>query len=316
MNAPRFAPSVSAAIVLATVLVYTAPFASADSSSPRLAAYYNLFLAICGNQVYEWEDEGTPKKAVVGAVQVGVGKSLRFALTDQNVLLAWGDDAARTEPIMKTVKSFHAGRSGLFVIRHDDSLWHIGTKSYFGLSELTGEKPTMIVSDIVTAAIGDSANYYVTRQGMLFVKGRAHRGQYGDGKLRSTDTFVNTASNVTQISSHTGHALILKDNGEVLGSGGNIYGPLGHHGYGDKAIEWGVVFRDAKRIATGSSHSVAIRHDNSLWIWGGDEGLDPKRVLTEVDAVAAGSPATIALSRGGLWQWDTGDRPRRLMACE
>ena len=118
------------------------------------------------------------------------------------------------------------------------------------------------------------------------------------------------------MSSHTGHALLLKTDGTVWGSGGNIYSPLSHHGYGDKATAWGSIFEGAIAIATGSSHSVAIRRDNSLWTWGRDEGLDPHRILPQVDAVAAGSSSTIALSKGHLRQWDRGTAPRQIMRCK
>lgn len=307
---------ISAIAVLAIAFLGGLPPGYADSSGPRLAAYYDLFMAICGNQVYQWEGDEAPRKAGVGAKRVGVGRTIRYALTDRGRLTAWEDAPARAEPIMDRVKSFHAGRSGLFIIRADDSLWHVKTAGLFGFGEDAGAEPTPIADKVLTASIGDSANYFVTRAGGLFVKGRAHRGQYGNGELTSTNQFVRTATEVVQVSSHTGHALLLKQNGEVWGTGGNIYGPLGRHGYGDKAIEWGVILDGVMGIATGSSHSVAIRRDKSLWVWGRDEGLDPKKIIAEVDAVAAGTRSTIALSEGALWRWDRGERPDRIMACE
>lgn len=189
------------------------------------------------------------------------------------------------------------------------------TKSLFGLGEVVSESPIRIASDIVTAGVGDSADYYVTRAGRLFVKGRAHRGQYGDGKLTSTNGFVSTAEGVAGVSAHTGHALILKTDRGVWGTGGNIYGPLGRHGYGDKATRWGLIFDGATAIATGSSHSLAIDRSGNLWIWGRNERLDPRRVMSGVTAVAAGTSATIALGAGDLWQWEAGAHPRRIMVC-
>ena len=102
----------------------------------------------------------------------------------------------------------------------------------------------------------------------------------------------------------------------MWGTGGNIYGPLGSHGYGDKAIEWGLIFDGVNVIATGSSHSLAIKHDGSLWIWGRYEGLDPKKIMSTASAVAAGSRGTIALSKETLWQWSPGSRPKAIMKCK
>jgi hypothetical protein len=301
-------------LFLATFNIF-APPALADSSSPLLAAYYDNFLAICGSKVYEWNDFETPQEGLSEIKQVGVGKQNRYAITIQNKLLVWKDDPANVAVLMEDVKSFYAGRSGLLVIRNDDTLWNFQTEGLLGFGENLSEKPSLIATNAITASIGDSANYYVARGGGLFVKGLAHRGQYGDGNLTSTDSYIQTSENVVQVTSHTGHALVLKHDGSVWGTGGNIYGPLGSHGYGDKAIRWGLITEGVSAIATGSSHSLAIRPDGSLWIWGRNEGLEPRKVMSDVAAVAAGSRSTIALAKNALWQWNTGGNPKRLMNC-
>lgn len=301
-------------LVAVSVLVFT-PQGHADSSSPRLAGYYDLFLAICGGTAYEWSNDEQPQRALAGVIQVGVGRSTRYALKRSGELVGWSEDAQNAHSLATSVRSFHAGKTGLFFIRDDHSLWHINTQHLFGLSESLSAQPTRINDNVATAAVGDSADYYATTAGLLYVKGKAHRGQYGDGKLTSTVTFINTADDVTQISAHTGHALIRKRNGEVWGTGGNYYGPVSHHGFGDKAIAWGRIFSSAQAIATGASHSVAIRQDRTLWIWGSKAGLDPKKIMTNVDAVAAGSAFTVALSEDALWQWLPGNSPRKVMNC-
>ena len=148
----------------------------------------------------------------------------------------------------------------------------------------------------------------------MFVKGKAHRGQYGDGKLRPTPNFVQTATNVRRITAHTGHAILMKTNGDVLGTGGNIYGPVGRHGLGDKAVRWSRIMSGARAIATGSSHTLAIRQDGTLFAWGRGYRSEPVRVMAGVVAVAAGSHTTIAIRRdGSLWQWAPGDPPGRVL---
>jgi len=289
--------------------------AIADSSSPRLAAYYDSFLAICGDQVYEWTVFDSPQKKMEGIKQVGIGKHNRYALTDAGDLLYWSHDVSESALLMADVKYFYAGRSGVFVVRTDDSLWGFDTHSLLGFGERLASTPFRIADNIRAAAIGDSANYYVSQEGALYVRGRAHRGQYGDGKLASTDHFIQTSADVIQVVAHTGHALLLKKDGTVWGTGGNIYGPLGRHGYGDKADRWGVIFEGAQSIATGSSHSLAIQHDHSLWIWGRGVGVDPKKVMSDVTAVAAGNSSTLAISQGALWQWGTEAEPTRIMQC-
>lgn len=297
------------------VLTAFAPGAWADSSSPLLAAYYDGFMAICGGTAYAWDADEVPAATMDGVAKVGIGKRNRYALTTDGLLQAWNTDSADATVLMDGVKDFYAGRSGLLIVREDGSLWELETTGVLWFGEDVSSTPTHVADDVATAAVGDGANYFVDGNGRLFVRGKAHRGQYGDGRLESTEAYVQTFEDVTQVVAHTGHALVLRKDGGVWGTGGNKYGPLGRHGIGDKAIEWGKIFDDARAIATGSTHSVAIKNDGTLWIWGRNETLEPRKILASARAVAAGSDDMLALSDGALWQWETGKDPKRLMDC-
>jgi len=278
--------------------------AMADGSSAQLASYYERQMALVDGVAYAWAGGGTPQRMRAGVRQVGVGQAACFALLDDASLVAWTDTPKSATTLRAGVSSFAAGQSGWFAIDHADVLWH-GTG--------TGAAARRIAEDVVAACIGDGADYYIRRDGRLYVKGLAHRGQYGDGRLTSTPDFVSTASDALAVKAHTGHALYLRRDGVVLGTGGNRFGPLSTHGLGDKADRWAPVFEGARAIATGSRHSAAIRHDDSLWVWGEGFGIQPRKLHAGVLAVAAGDTATLALGAdGSLWQWDEGAGPRRL----
>jgi len=287
----------------------------ADSTSPRLAAYYDQKMLLCGQTAYQWQGQEQPVRVAENISQVGVGRNIWYGLDLDGRLLAWRDRPDKPRVILGKVKRFAAGQSGIFAIRTDSSLWYMQPSDrWFNPGDIAS--PVQIADNVIAAAIGDSADYYVTRSGRLYVKGLAHRGQYGDGKLQSSENFVAVAKDVVSVKAHTGHALLLTRTGTVMGTGGNIFGPLGRHGIGDKAVRWGEIFKNAQAIATGSSHSLALRKDGSLWHWGRDIGLDPKRVLSNVIAAAADSSGSIALSRDGtLWQWQRGERPKRYFRC-
>ncbi len=245
---------------------------------------------------------GSPCGCAAGVSQVGVSRDDYFALLDDGQLLRWSDDPQRTRILMSGVAAFAAGQSGWFAIDAAQQLWHGA-----------GDAPRRVADDVVAACIGDGADYFVKRDGTLWVKGQAHRGQYGDGRLVASSDFISTAREALAVKAHTGHALYLRRDGVVLGTGGNRFGPLSSHGLGDKADRWGPIFEGARAIATGSRHSVAIRHDGSLWAWGEGFGNEPRPLLGGVAATAAGDSATLALTRDGvLWQWDGGVGPRRL----
>jgi alpha-tubulin suppressor-like RCC1 family protein len=278
--------------------------ARADASGAGLASYYERHMALVSGTAWGWSGRGTPRALMPGVVQVGVARERWFALRIDGSLVAWDGDAATAQVLMAGVQRFAAGHSGWFAIDIAGVLWQA--------SGLDGT-PQRVADGVAAACIGDSADYYATRDGALFVKGLAHRGQYGDGKLTESPVYVQTAADVVAVKAHTGHAIHLRRDGAVMGTGGNRFGPLSSHGLGDKADRWGRLFDGAVAIATGSRHSLAIRADASLWGWGEGFGIAPTPLMTEVASVAAGDTATIASTRDGtLWQWDGGGKPRRL----
>lgn len=297
------------ALALLVPFASVAPTAAADSSTPRLAAYYDRQLAICDGDAYAWTGRNAPALALRGVIAVGVGRDDAYALTADGRLLAWRDEPGAAQTALTDVASFAAGDSGVLALRADGSLWHVErTRGTY--------RPVRTADRARAASVGDGTDYYVADDGALFARGNAHRGQFGTGRLERSDAWIRVASGVRDVKSHTGHALLLTDGGDVQGTGGNIYGPLGRHGLGDRATVWGPLFDGAAGIATGASHSVALRADGTLWIWGRGEGPDPRRVLAGVAGAAAGVDVTLALTRdGGLWQWRTGTPPARIRDC-
>jgi Regulator of chromosome condensation (RCC1) repeat len=278
--------------------------AHADGSGPQLASYYERHMALQGGVAWGWIGRGVPTRMRTGAIQLGVSQDAFFALLADGRLITWADAPDAAVTLMPGVAAFASGQSGWFAIDREHVLWQGGG---------TLPTPQRVADDVASACIGDSADYYIRRDGTLWVKGLAHRGQYGDGRLAATPGFVNTARDAVAVKAHTGHAIYLNRAGAVMGTGGNRFGPLGSHGLGDKADRWGQVFDGARAIATGSRHSLAIRADGSLWAWGEGFGIEPRALLDGATAVAAGNTATIALrADGSLLQWDGSAGPRRL----
>ncbi len=283
-------------------LMLGASLAPADGSHAALASYYDRHLALLDGTAWEWLGQGAPRPAREGTVQVGAGRK-SFALLGSAELVAWSQDAAAAVVLQRDVAAFAAGESGWFAIDRAQALWHAAT-----------DVPARRVAEgVVAACIGDGADYYIARDGSLFVKGLAHRGQYGDGRLKATDRYVATAGDAVAVRAHTGHAIYLGRNGDVFGTGGNRYGPLSSHGLGDKADRWGRIFDGAVAIATGSRHSLAIRADRSLWAWGDGFEIEPRKLLDGVVAAAAGDTAMIARTADGIWQWERGGRARKVL---
>lgn len=292
-------------IALMSMLPALSDKARADASHARLASYYERHAALVDGVAFGWDGRA-------GLVQVAVSREAWYGISSAGELLRWTDAEPAPAPLLRRgVARVAAGASGWIAIDAGGSAWQAGTD----------DRAVRVMGDVIDACVGDSADYLVTRDGRVHVRGLAHRGQYGDGLLRATPDYVATASDALAVRAHTGHALHLRRDGTVMGTGGNRFGPLSSHGLGDRADRWGPIFDGAAAIATGSRHSVAIRGDGggdasrggALWAWGEGFATAPARLMERVTAVAAGDTATIALDAdGALWQWDAGRGPRRL----
>jgi alpha-tubulin suppressor-like RCC1 family protein len=278
--------------------------AEAVKRRSSVALYYELKLALVDGRVYEWRADAQPRRVMSNATHVAVNASHGHAIDADNRAVRWAAGSDRTEILFEDVAYLASGESGMLAIRCDGSLWQ----------RKAGARDWSRVADAaIHAWVGDSADYYIDPKGRLYAAGKAHRGQYGNGRLDEASGWVAVAEDAVSVYSHTGHAVYLRRDGAVLGTGGNRAGPLGAHGYGDKAVRWGVIFEGASRLGTGNRHSMAIRPDGSLWTWGSADGLQPKQVLSNVAAAIGGDTETLAiLNNGTVWSWRVGTPPQKV----
>ena len=315
-------------MVLASVVVSSPPVAAqspagspgttrCESSNPaaarsmhrrsNISLFYDLGLAIVSGRLFEWRGDGPVR--VVGTknkfAHVAVSARHGHGIDTNHSAWRWAAGSDALTFLLDDVAFLAAGESSLLAIRCDGSLWQ-------HKAEASGW--SRVADAAIHAWVGDSSDYYIEPGGSLYASGKAHRGQYGNGRLEEVSGWTRVADNAVAVYSHTGHAVYLRQDGAVLGTGGNRFGPLATHGYGDKATHWGVIFEAASGLGTGASHSMAIRPNGSLWSWGSSDGLQPKVVLQNVSAAIGGDSATLAQTKdGSVWQWRVGTAPKQLV---
>lgn len=270
-----------------------------------LASFYERHLAIVEGAVLEWGDAQVPRRVRVDAVHVAVARAAAYAIDGSGRLFGWTAADAAPCLLLEGVAYASAGESSVLAITNTGLLRQRKSETLDWID---------VAESVHQCWVGDSSDYYVTRDGHLYVAGLAHRGQYGDGQLAAVDGWTAVAEGVACVCAHTGHAVLLKADGMVEGTGGNRFGPLGTHGFGDKADRWGAIFNGAAQIATGARHTVAVRADGSLWQWGEHIGLAPSKVQDGVTEVACGDRHTLTRTADGrLWCWATGESPRTMV---
>jgi alpha-tubulin suppressor-like RCC1 family protein len=211
-----------------------------------------------------------------------------------------------------------------------DNAYYYRLKAYnaYGESNYSNE---IIFTNTIGSWLAVSAGYEHTlgikTNNTLWSWGRNLNGQLGLGdsginKYTPTQIIIGSDTDWINVVGGYYHSLARKNNGTLWSWGKNDKAQLGL-GDTDNKLSPAQIGNDSdwsSRIDTGDSHTIAIKTDNSLWLWGlnnyGQLGLGDSTVVAErttptrlgVDTnwslIAAGRYHTIALKTNRtLWLW-------------
>jgi alpha-tubulin suppressor-like RCC1 family protein len=175
---------------------------------------------------------------------------------------------------------------------------------------------------VTKGSYGDFA-LALMENGSVVSWGKNDYGQLGDGTTSHRDGRgqVTGMAHAVSVSAGATHAMAVLQDGSVWTWGRNYYGQLGDGTSGSNSrrpTPWQVEgLTQFVAAAAGSSYSLALRADGTVWAWGhnffgqlGDgtrqQRLRPVRVvgLTDVVAIATRASSSFAVRADGtLWAW-------------
>jgi alpha-tubulin suppressor-like RCC1 family protein len=238
-------------------------------------------------------------------------------------------------PGFSGVKALVAGFVHSLAVKSDGTVWGWGRNGSGQLGDGTTtdrSAPVQVkegqdgignltVTGAKALAAGNSHSLALKSDGTVWAWGNNVNGPLGDGTTTDRPVPVQTQgiSDVKALAPGNFYSLALKSDGTVWTWGYNYSGQLvdGINNFNNYTPVWVPNLTDVKALASGGSHSLALKSDGTVWAWGGNyygelgDGTTTKRSapvqtqgISGVTALAAGNSHSLALkSDGTVWTW-------------
>jgi alpha-tubulin suppressor-like RCC1 family protein len=229
--------------------------------------------------------------------QVSGGGSHTVAIKTDGTLWTWGYNAfgqlginattTRTTPVQvfgsaTNWKQVSGGGSHTVAIKTDGTLWTWGYNynGQLGINATTQRNTPVTTflggSDWKQVAAGGNHTLAIKTDGTLWTWGYNVVGQLGINTsgtdiLTPVTTFVG-GSNWKQVAGGSTHTAAIKTDGTLWTWGDNSSGELGINNTSNRSIPVTTFVGGSnwKQVDGGTNHTIAIKTDGTLWIWGGN----------------------------------------------
>jgi len=271
---------------------------------------------------YGWTEVLTDVSAVAA------GRRHSLVLKNNGTVWATGDndygqlgngnntDTNMWEEVASDISSIACGWHHSLILKKDGTVWATGY-NYFGQLGNGGNSDenrwVQVFSDAIDISAGGFHSLILKSDGSVWATGRNTLGQLGAGNNSNSNIFIQVLTGVSSISGGGYFSMAIKNDNSVWATGENYYGQLGTYDNNDRNLWTQVIpgIEPALAVAGGSSHSLVLRYDGSVWATGYnnfgqlgsgnyiDKNLWSKVIQENVIDISAGGEHSLALLNDG-----------------
>lgn len=244
-----------------------------------------------------------------------------------------GNNTASNVPVsvssLTSIIAIADGREHSVALSNNGTVWTWGHNNFGQLGNgtaINSNIPVQVTALTGIIAIASGTGFHsvaLKNDSTVWTWGYNHSGQLGNGTFTNSPVpvQVNSLSGIVAIGAGYWHNLALKNDGTVWAWGGNQFGQLGD-GTTTGGPNWGKSTpvqvsapSGITALTGGAGHSMALRNDSTVWMWGDNtvgqygngtcnEDHVPGLVtaFTNIIAIASGGDHNMVLkSNGTVW---------------
>ena len=218
------------------------------------------------------------------------------------------------------------GDSHIMALKEDGTVWSWGSNSNGQLGNGDRQNvaiPTKInsLSNVIEIDANSEYSLALKNDGTVWAWGENAHGELGDASIEKSliPLQIIGIEDIIAISAGGTHCAALKKDGTVWTWGRNYYGQIGNGEFGGKQSTPMQVkgILDVKAIASGDRHTMALKNDGTVWVWGDNEygqlGTGTKKssdipiqiaYFEGIKSISAGVYHSLAIKNdGSVWTW-------------